>query len=172
MANKIIDEVESYINNVIRPPREEFGGMPTCPFAGPELDSGRLMIDVVIPGKVSLPELIDKFLSSGKQSALFAQLSDEELTAEDTKKYQRFINRVLKQAGAKDYKCICFNPNDKDTDVNGFNPRQHAHYFLINIASRDELSKAHKTLIKSGYFSNLSDTYLKFLKVKPTEPQK
>ena len=172
MSDKIIKEVEDYINNFIRPPREEFGGMPTCPFAGPELDSGRLMIDVVIPGKVSLPELIDKFLSSGKQSALFAQLSDEELTAEDTKKYQRFINRVLKQAGAKDYKCICFNPNDKDTDVNGFNPRQHAPYFLINIASRDELSKAHKTLIKSGYFSNLSDTYLKFLKVKPTEPQK
>ena len=62
MSDKIINEVKGYINNVIRPPREEFGGMPTCPFAGPELDSGRLMIDVVIPGKVSLPELIDKFL--------------------------------------------------------------------------------------------------------------
>ena len=52
MSDKIINEVKDYINNVIRPPREEFGGMPTCPFAGPELDSGRLMISVVIPDKV------------------------------------------------------------------------------------------------------------------------
>ena len=167
---KIIGEVKDYINKVIRPPREEFGGMPTCPFAGPELDSGRLMIDVVIPGEVSLPDLIDKFLASGKQSALFAQLSDEDLTADDTKKYQRFINRVLKKVGAKDYKCICFNPNDKDTEISGFNPRAHAPYFLINIASKDELSKAHKTLMKSKYFDKLNDAYLKFLKVKPNNP--
>ena len=166
MSDKIINEVRDYINNVIRPPREEFGGMPTCPFAGPELDSGRLMIDVVVPGKVSLVQLIEKFMSSNKQSALFAQLSDEELTAEDTKKYQIFINRVLRQAGAKKYKCICFNPNDKDAEVDGFNPRSHAPYFLINIASRDELAKAHKTLMKSKYFDRLNDTYLKFLKVE------
>ena len=91
MSEKIISEVKDYIDKVIRPPREEFGGMPTCPFAGPELDSGRLMIDVVIPGKVSLPELIKKFLDSGKRSALFAQMSEEELTAEDTKQYQIFL---------------------------------------------------------------------------------
>ena len=167
MSEKIIGEVKDYINKVIRPPREEFGGMPACPFAGPELDSGRLMIDVVVPGEVSLPELIQKFLDSGKRSALFAQLSDDELTAEDTKKYQRFINRVLRQLGAKDYKCICFNPNDKDTEIDGFNPRASAPYFLINIASRNELSKAHKTLMKSKYFDRLNDAYLKFLKVKP-----
>ena len=78
------------------------------------------MIDVVVPGEVGLPQLIEKFLASGKQSALFAQLGGEELTSEDTKKFQRFVNRLLKQNGAKEYKCICFNPNDKDTDANGF----------------------------------------------------
>ncbi len=167
MSEKIIAEVKDYINKVIRPPREEFGGMPTCPFAGPELDSGRLMIDVVVPGKTPLPDLIQKFLASGKKSALFAQLAEEELTAEETKQYQIFINRLLRTSGAKDYKCICFNPNDKDTVIEGFNPRAHAPYFLINIASRDELSKAHKTLMKSKYFDKLNDAYLKFLKVKP-----
>ena len=167
MSDKIINEVKDYINNIIRPPREEFGGMPACPFAGPELDSGRLMIDVVIPGEVSLPDLIHKFLASGKRSALFAQLCDEELTSEETKQYQIFINRLLRKVGAKDYKCICFNPNDKDTEVDGFNPRAHAPYFLINIASRNELSKAHKTLVKTKYFDRLNDAYLKFLKVKP-----
>ena len=36
-----------YINEVLRPPREEFGGLPVCPFAGPELDNGKLMIDII-----------------------------------------------------------------------------------------------------------------------------
>jgi hypothetical protein len=167
LSDKIINEVKDYINNVIRPPREEFGGMPACPFAGPELDSGRLMIGVVIPGKVSLPELIDKFLESGKQSALFAQVSDEQITRDETKQFQIMVNKTLRAMGASEYKCICFNPNDKDTDIDGFNPRASAPYFLINIASRNELSKAHKTLMKSKYFDRLNDTYLKFLKVNP-----
>ena len=53
MSKIIENEIRSYIDKTIRPPREEFGDMPTCPFAGPELDSGRLMIDVVIPGEGS-----------------------------------------------------------------------------------------------------------------------
>ena len=167
MSEEIAKKIKTYINKTIRPPREEFGGLPTCPFAGPELDADRLMIDVVVPGEVGLPELIEKFLSSGKNSALFAQLGGEELTAEDTKKYQRFVNRLLKSVGAKGYKCICFNPNDKDTDINGFNPRAEAPYFLINIASRDELDKAHKTLRKTKYYDHLNEAYLKFLKIKP-----
>jgi|TARA_R110002012_G_scaffold68696_2_gene178351 hypothetical protein len=167
LSNKIINEVKDYINNVIRPPREEFGGMPTCPFAGPELDSGRLMIDVIVPDKVPLPDLIRKFLKSDKNSALFAQLTEQQLTAYETKTYQRFVNALLRKMGAKDYKCICFNPNDKDTEVDGFNPRAHAPYFLVNIASKDELNKAHKTLRKSKYYDGLNDTYLKFLKIKP-----
>ena len=167
MSGKIIAEVKDYINKVIRPPRSEFNDMPTCPFAGPELDGDKLMIDVVVPGEVGLPELIEKFLASDKRSALFAQLGGEELTSEDTKKYQIFINRLLRKSGAKDYKCICFNPNDKDTEIDGFNPRASAPYFLINIASRSELHKAHKTLKKSKYYDHLNDTYRKFLKMKP-----
>ena len=167
MSEQITKKIKTYINKTIRPPRKEFGDMPACPFAGPELDSGRLMIDVVIPGEVSLVDLIHRFLASGKKSALFAQLGGESLTAEDTKKYQKFINKLLKKHGGSDYKCICFNPNDKDTNVNGFNPRAEAPYFLINIASRDELAKAHKTLVKTKYFDHLDDTYLKFLKMKP-----
>ena len=167
MSEKIIAEVEDYINKVIRPPRSEFGGMPTCPFAGPELDSGRLMIDVIEPGRNSLPELIKKFLESGKRSALFAQISDEQITRDETKQFQIMVNKTLRAMGASKYKCICFNPNDEATEIDGFNPRAEAPYFLINIASRDELSKAHKTLRKTQYYDRLNDSYLKFLKVKP-----
>ncbi len=167
MSDKIINEVKDYINNVMRPPREEFGGMPACPFAGPELDGGRLMIGAIIPGETSLIELIQKFLNSDKQSALFAQISKEDITTEETKQFQIMVNKTLRFLGASDYKCICFNPNDKDTEVEGFNARAQAPYFLINIAGRDELSKAHKTLRKTKYYDHLNSAYLKFLKVKP-----
>ena len=166
MSEEIVKKIKTYINKTIRPPREEFGGMPTCPFAGPELDSGKLMIDVIEPGKTSLPELIKKFLESGKQSALFAQISDEEITKDETKQFQIMVNKTLRAMGASKYKCICFNPNDEATEIDGFNPRAEAPYFLINIASRDELSKAHKTLRKTQYYDRLNDTYLKFLKIK------
>tara|TARA_B100000700_G_scaffold110619_1_gene124638 strand:- start:113 stop:661 length:549 start_codon:yes stop_codon:yes gene_type:complete len=167
LSDKIINEVKDYINNVIRPPREEFGGMPTCPFAGPELDSGRLMIDVIYPGGATLPELIHEFINSDYNSALFAQISDEQLSAEDTKQYQKFINRVLKKEGASNYKVICFNPNDSITNVNGFNARALAPYFLINIADKKELGRAHKTLMKTKYFDKLNEAYLKYLHVDP-----
>lgn len=167
MSDKIVEDVKDYINNVIRPPRKEFGGMPTCPFAGPELDSGRLMIDVVVPDKVPLPDLITKFLKSDNNSALFAQLTDQEFSSHDTGMYERFINVLLKRMGAKEYKCICFNPNDKVTEVDGFNARSQAPYFLINIARREELSKAHKTLRKTQYYDRLNEAYIDFLDIKP-----
>ena len=166
MSEKIIAEVKDYINKVIRPPRSEFNDMPTCPFAGPELDGGKLMIDMIVPGKVLLPELIEKFLDSDKNSALFAYVGDDDITSDETKQFQIMVNKTLRSLGASQYKCICFNPNDKDTEVNGFNPRAQAPYFLINIARRDELSKAHKTLKKTKYYDHLNDAYLKFLKVK------
>ena len=167
MSDKVINEIKNYINNVIRPPRKEFGGMPTCPFAGPELDSGRLMIDVVVPDEVPLPDLITKFLKSDNNSALFAQLTDQEFSPHDTGMYERFINVLLKRMGAKEYKCICFNPNDKVTEVDGFNARSQAPYFLINIARREELSKAHKTLRKTQYYDRLNEAYIDFLDIKP-----
>ena len=167
MSEQIIKKIKTYINKTIRPPREEFGGLPACPFAGPELDGGRLMIAAIIPGENSLVELIKQFLESGKQSALFAQVSDEDITADETKQFQIMVNKTLRFLGASDYKCICFNPNDEDTEVNGFNPRAEAPFFLINIAKRDELAKAHKTLRKTKYYDHLNAAYLKFLKIKP-----
>ena len=41
------DDVKDYINDVLREKRDEFGGRAVCPFAGPELDSNKLMIGTV-----------------------------------------------------------------------------------------------------------------------------
>jgi hypothetical protein len=64
-----------------------------------------------------------------------------------------------------DHKNICFNPNDEAT-VDGYNPRSLAPYFMVNIAPREILSKAAKTLRKTNYYDRLPDEYLSFLKIK------
>ena len=161
IRNKVID----YINDVIRPPREEFGNMPVCPFAGPELDSNKLMIDAVCPGGKTLPELIRQFLDSEYNSALFAIISDQQLSSRETVYYQKFVLNVLEMEGTKDFRVVCFNPNDVDTVVDDFNPRALAPYFLVNIANKHELWAAHEVLQKTQYFHKLSESYLKYLGV-------
>ena len=158
---KVID----YINEVIRPPRQEFGGMPVCPFAGPELDNDKLMIDIINENQ-SLGFLLDKYKNSKYNSALLIlELPEgETLTAEETQAFEVFVNKVIKYKGYKDIKTICFNPNDP-VSINGFNPRGKAPYFLINIAGRDDLHKAHKSLTKTSYYDNMDVKYKSFLKI-------
>ena len=154
-----------YINEILRPPREEFGGMPVCPFAGPELDSGKLMIDIINEEK-SLDFLLDEYKKSKYNSALFIlELPENEsLTAEETDQFEKFVNKTIKYKGYKDIKTICFNPNDP-VSINGFNPRGKAPYFLINIAGREDLHKAHKSLTKTSYYDNMDVKYKSFLKI-------
>ncbi len=164
--NKILDYI-----GILRTPREEYGGMAACPFVGPEIDKGKLMIDKFDPNETTLLEKIAEFESSEYDSALFAQVTDEILSAADTRSYQDFINKTLRTNGYKHLKCICFNPNDK-IEVAGFNPRKDAPYFLINIASRKVLARAHKSLLGTKYFDNFNTKYLDYLMIEEKENAK
>jgi hypothetical protein len=155
------DKVMKYIG-ILRTPRKEYGGMPACPFVGPEVDKGKLMIDKFDPNESTLLDKIKAYDESEYDSALFVQVSEEELSNVDTVKYQDFINRTMKENGYGHLKCICFNPNDK-VEIDGFNARGHAPYFLINIATREALDKAHKVLSKTKYYDNMNKKYLKYL---------
>ena len=157
------DKILKYIG-ILRTPRDEYGGMPACPFIGPEVDKGKLMIDMFDPKKITILEKVKIFDESEYDSALFAQVTDEQLPGKDTYTYQNFINRTLRTNGYGHLKCICFNPNDTK-EVLGFNPRKDAPYFLINIASKKVLANAHKSLLGTKYFQNFEEEYLKFLKV-------
>jgi hypothetical protein len=157
----VSEDVKDYINNVLDERRQEFGGKAVCPFAAPELRANRLMIAEV--GDKSLLELIGELATSDYESALF--IIKEDIPAEQTKKFQLFVNRLLRQRGLKDYKNICFNPND-DVDIEGYNPRSHAPYFMVNIANKKVLSKAHRALKKTNYYDKLPDKYRKFLNLK------
>ena len=155
------EDVKDYINNVLDERRQEFGGKAVCPFAAPELKANRLMIGRV--GEKSLTDLIEDFRNSGYESALF--IIEEDIPAAQTKKFQYFVNRLLKQQGLDNYKNICFNPND-DVDIEGYNPRSLAPHFMVNIADKKVLSKAHRALKKTNYYDKLPDKYRKFLNLK------
>ena len=152
---------KDYINNVLNERRQEFGGKAVCPFAAPELKSNRLMIATV--GEQGLTELIDQFKKSDYESALF--IIEEDIPAKQTKKFQYFVNLLLSERGMTDYKNICFNPND-DVDIEGYNPRSHAPHFMVNIANKRVLSKAHRGLKKTNYYDKLPKKYRKFLNLK------
>jgi len=157
------DKIKQYIYS-LGEKREQFGGMPACPFAVPELESGRLFI-ARIDDDNSFHDLLAFFISSTYESALFAVEDAESLTAEETIKYQTFIDSVLKEAGYKNLKSICFNPFDGVAEVEGYNPRAGAPFFLINIAEKKALNKAHAKLLKTGYYDKLSAEYRKFLHI-------
>ena len=154
-------DVEDYINNVLDEKRPEFGGKRVCPFAAHELSSNKLMIAEL--GDKSLIDLFREFKNSDYDSALF--IVKENMSAEETKSFQVFVNRLLEYEGMGEFKNICFNPNDK-VAIDGYNPRSRAPYFMVNIASRKVLGKAARTLKKTNYYDNMQDEYLAFLKVK------
>ena len=54
--------VNDYITDVLSENRPEFGNKAVCPFAKPELETGKLMIEAV--GDKSLGQLIDEFYLS------------------------------------------------------------------------------------------------------------
>ena len=155
------EDVKDYINNVLDESRQEFGGKAVCPFAAPELKANKLMI--VRVGDKSLADLINEFHESDYESALF--IIEKDIPAKQTKKFQYFVNQLLKEQGLKDYKNICFNPND-DVDIDGYNPRSLSPYFMVNIANKKVLSKAHRALKKTNYYDKLPDKYRKFLNLK------
>ena len=155
------DKVMKYIG-ILRTPRKEYGGLPACPFVGPEVDKGKLMIDKFDPNESTLLDKVKAYDESEYDSALFVQVSEEVLSKYDTVGYQDYINKTMKENGYGHLKCICFNPND-ELDIDGFNARSHAPYFLINIATREALDKAHKTLAKTKYYDNMNKRYLKYL---------
>ena len=157
------DRVLDYIN-ILRTPRKEYGNMPPCPFVGGELDKNKLLIEKFDPLENTLIEMVDKLENSEFDSALFVQVSDDNLQQKDTAGYQDFINKMLRTNGYKHLKCICFNPNDK-LNIEGFNARSLAPYFLINIAQASVLNEAHNNLTKTSYYDNMNKNYLKYLHV-------
>ena len=157
LKSKVLD----YIENVLEVPRQEYNGMPACPFAKQERLSNNIYIDEITSDN-NFIKCIGKFYKSNMNSAVFIQ--DEDLSEDETRPYQRYLNRLLKQLDITHWKVLCINPNDK-LDVRGFNARSLSPCFLILINPKQQINDAHKSMLDTKYYDNMSIKYKKYLNV-------
>ena len=157
-----INKVINYIKDVLEVPRDEYNGMAACPFAKKERQNDNLYIDV-IDEKNGFFELMDKFLKSNKDNAIFINEIDIDNT--DTRRYQVFLNKELKKKSITTHKVLCINPKD-ELSVKGFNVRSKSPYFLILVNNQKEINQAHNKLLKTNYFDKMDNNYKHYLGIK------
>jgi len=127
----------------------------------------KLLIDVYDSADRSFVEKVKEMVDAGYESGVFALLENGEhvsLEEKETRSFQKFLNKNLKENGLGAYKTICINPKD-ELEVKGIKVRALSPYFLINVGLRKAFGKTHKSLKKSKYFDNFPDYYKKYLNV-------
>ena len=160
---QMILETEEYFN-YLENPNKAFSDMPVCPFLKAERLSDKIFVQVWRPSTNSLNILFQEFFESEYSSALFICRDTKDIKWRDVsrKSYQKTIQGFLKPTG---YKALCLSPYE-DFVVGGEPTRKKSPYFLINVATREELHLSHTKLLDSKYFDNFSEKELKKLKVK------
>ena len=161
---QILLEAEEYFK-YLQKPNDAFSGMPVCPFLKAEMEKDNLYVDIWRADKKGFYDLFQEFIDSKKDSALFICMDTEAIKWKDVErtKYQKFLQRAIKDTGLK---ALCLSPWEDFTAGGGVYTRRKSPYFMINIASRQHLSKSHKQLQKSSYFANFTDEELGRLKAK------
>ena len=165
---QILDKAYQYLAWLTEP-HEAFQNMPVCPFIEPEIKREVLYIDIWYPSQKSFMSCMEDFYTSDKNSALFVCPNTQTIdwSQVERKKIQTQITSLLKNTPMfSDYKSLCFSPWEDFTAGGGVYTRRKSPYFMINVASRQHLSKSHKQLQKSSYFTNFTDDEKKRLKVK------
>jgi len=155
------DKVLDYIKYVLEVPRDEYNGMPTCPFAKKEREDDNIYIDT-LSNSNGFTICIDNFIKSGKKSAVFIQ--NDELDEKFTKKYQKFLNNQLKTLELSNWKALCINPKD-NLKVDGFNARSLAPCFMVLINNKKDIYYAHKSMKNTKYYDKMDPKYKKYLGV-------
>ena len=163
---KLLAQLNEYLD-LLEKPRQEYEGLPTCPFIKKERLKKKLMLDVFDHHSENFIDKIHVLSNSDYTDAVFAQNIDDSLSTQDSKTYQNFLNKLLKKT-FKQYKVIIINPADNFA-VNGYNPRSFAPCFLIVVTDKKKLSRAHKQMLNTKYFTNFGDDYLQYLHVKRTD---
>ena len=153
------EKVLSYIKDVLEVPRDEYNGMPTCPFAKKEREDNQIYIDTLSSDNGFIV-CMNNFVKSGKKSAVFIQ--NNELLERETKRYQKFLNNTLKALDLSNWKVLCINPNDK-LEVDGFNARSLAPCFMVLINDKKDIYYAHKSMQNTKYYDKMDSKYKKYL---------
>lgn len=158
------DKVLNYIKNVLEVSRNEYSGMSACPFAKKERETDNIFIDIISNGS-SFMECMNKFIKTNKNSAVFIQEGDNNMSEEYTKPYQKFLNSILKENNLNHWKALCINPNDK-LEVDGFNVRALSPCFLVLINNKKDIYFAWKKIQETKYYDKMSNKYKDYLGVK------
>tara|TARA_Y100001963_G_C6769801_1_gene444254 strand:+ start:1145 stop:1660 length:516 start_codon:yes stop_codon:yes gene_type:complete len=165
---QIIDKVSQYIH-WLSIPKKEFNNIAVCPFIQRELEHNQLYWDIWYPDLKSLMSLIEQFIQSDKNSALFICQDTHDINWEqvDRKTIQKQINNMLRSNPNTNYlKSIVISPWENFA-IAGVETRKKAPYFMINLTPTEQLGKAHKDLQKTKYYDNFTDKDRKLMKVKP-----
>ena len=164
---EILTEVTKYLD-YLETPSDNFSGMAVCPFLKKERITEALMLKIWRPNEQSFFSVLDEFVESDKSSALLVCMDSDGLMWEEVnrKKYQIAIQLAMKEKGYKKHKALCFSPHE-DYSAAGEQTRKKSPYFLINIAEKDALDEAHRSLWKTKYFDNFTEEEQKRLKVFP-----
>ena len=172
--NLILDKAYEYLHWLTQP-HKAFSNMAVCPFVEPEIKREHLYIAIWYPSQKSFMKCMEDFYMADKNSALFVCPNTSDINWEQVErsKIQAQITSTLKNTPMfSDYKSLCFSPWEDFTAGGGIYTRKKSPYFMINIASRQHLSKSHKQLQKSSYFANFTDEELGRLKVKDLPKKK
>jgi len=164
---KLKNSVLQYIVEVVEPTRDELSGLPACPFVKKERIANKLLVDTFDQNTENFLQKIKQLKNSEFTDAVFAQFREKTLTSQQSRKYQGFLNKVLKKT-FDEYWAIVVNPNT-EYSIKGFNPRKHAPCLLILITEKSKLNDAHNKILKTDYFYNFSKPYLDFLSVDVKE---
>ena len=154
-------KVRAYIKELYKP-KEEFGGMPTCPYAHPHVLEDKMDIREWDPKKTNIIDELKAFVKSDYRSTAWYVKDTSSLfktgSPEETDAWTEDINeRALNKHDLGVYMAT-FNPKDK-LNVNGFAPRSMSPYFIVGVAYLDELNEAHEKLMDTKYFDKLSGEY-------------
>ena len=167
---QIIDKVAQYLHWLMIP-KTELNNMPVCPFVKPELSQNNLYMDVWYPEQNTFMELMEDYLLSDKNSALFIcpdtnTIDYSEVSRSDIQK--KILKLLRANPQTEHLKALCMSPHEP-WELAGIDTRKPSPYFLINIVPSKQLSKAHKDLQKTKYFDNYTDEDRKKMKVFESE---
>tara|TARA_R110001592_G_scaffold9061_1_gene48704 strand:+ start:812 stop:1285 length:474 start_codon:yes stop_codon:yes gene_type:complete len=157
----MVEKVLNYIKYVLEVPRDEYNGMPTCPFAKKEREDDQIYIDTLNSNNDFII-CMHNFVKSGKNSAVF--INNIDLSEKDTKRYQHFLNNTLKTLDLTNWKALCINPND-NLEVDSFNARSLAPCFMVLINDKKDIYYAHKSMKNTKYYGKMDQKYKKYLGV-------
>jgi len=161
-SQKIIEGVLDYLV-WLQTPNESFNGIPVCPFIKGDFETDNIKFSVYSKrDKKSLIEHITEYVDSGKRSGLIVQFDPIRTTR---RRYQKFVNTLLKENGFGDYKIILIDPNE-EWEIAGIETRKMAPCVLINISEKKEFGKASKQLKESKYYDSFLMEDFKKLKIK------